>query len=148
MLSRIHHEDQCYLVQELYKHTTQPHGEWGSTLHPSRAFSTTRLYLQTKLVTNKEMKVVNPHVKEEEQSCSRFLQMIKVDCLTGIQLRWFILQNSWHLSLHNRVWGTDLLKERTLHQTAQMNLQHPSALATFTARTHIPLNIFLLLIHD
>lgn len=62
-----------------------------------------RLYLQTKLVTNKEMKVVNPHVKEEEQSCSRFLQMIKVDCLTGIQLRWFILQNSWHLSLHNRV---------------------------------------------
>lgn len=107
MVSRIHHEDQCYLVQELYKHTTQPHGEWGSTLHPSRAFSTTRLYLQTKLVTNKEMKVVNPHVKEEEQSCSRFLQMIKVDCLTGIQLRWFILQNSWHLSLHNRVWGTD-----------------------------------------
>lgn len=107
-----------------------------------------RLYLQTKLVTNKEMKVVNPHVKEEEQSCSRFLQMIKVDCLTGIQLRWFILQNSWHLSLHNRVWGTDLLKERTSHQTAQMNLQHPSALATFTARTHIPLNIFLLLIHD
>lgn len=71
------------------------------------------------------MKEVNPDFNKEEQSCSPFLQRIKADCLTEIQLRQFIFQNSWQLVLlHNRVWDTDLLKEGTLHQAVQMK---PSA---------------------
>lgn len=84
-----------------------------------------RLSLRTKIIIDKETKELNPDFNEEEQSCSPFLQRIKADCLRGIQHRQFIFQNTWQLELlHNRVWDTGLLKEGTLHQTAQMK---PSA---------------------
>lgn len=122
--SRTLHKDRGWLVQEPHTLTTQPHWELGSALGPSSVVSTRRAFSANQ-TDYKEMKEVNPDFKGEEQSCSPFLQTIKADCLTGIQLRQFIFQNSWQLQpLHNRVWDTGLLKERTLHQTVQMK---PSA---------------------